>query len=102
VMVSGDIYLGIDPFFYFERLYNIPGIPELIYTWKIEEIGIETAPFIEWPNPSIAGKYFIRDESKLRRVSIAQTDAWSDDDGNADYLLTCRLMDELPTRCLGQ
>jgi hypothetical protein len=39
--------LGIDPFLYFENATEIKGIPALIYSWTIEDILIETAPFVE-------------------------------------------------------
>ena len=37
--VAAEVYLGIDPFFYFERLYTLPGMPPLIYSWRIKSIG---------------------------------------------------------------
>lgn len=89
VTVSGVIHFGVDPFFYFERLSKVPGIPSLIYTWQIEEIAIETAPFIEIADP-FGRMMMVRDQTKLRRVPIVKTDAWKDDNGMADYLLTCR------------
>src|SRR5690348_5160257 len=36
--VEGEIYLGIDPFFYFEYLHRIPGIPVLTYDWLVRGI----------------------------------------------------------------
>jgi hypothetical protein len=89
VIVSGGIHLGIDPFSYFERLYKLPGIPPLIYTWRIEGIAIETAPFVEAVD-SFGRKMQVRDQTKLRRVSVAKTNAWSDDNGMGEYVLTCR------------
>jgi hypothetical protein len=97
VTVSGELHLGVDPFFYFERLSQLPGIPPLVYEWRIEEVAIETAPFVESADPA-GQKVLVRDQSKLRRVPIARTDAWNDDHGNADYLLTCRRTDAAPTR----
>ena len=41
VAVSGELYLGVDPYFYFERLFRTPGMPPLIYEWQIEGIAIE-------------------------------------------------------------
>jgi hypothetical protein len=38
--VTGQITLGVDPFFYFEELNKIPDVPSLIYTWKIETIDL--------------------------------------------------------------
>lgn len=96
-IVSGDIWLGVDPFFYFERLFKTPNIPPLIYEWQIESIAMETAPFIETAD-SFGRKFMVRDQSQHRRVPIASTDAWKDDNGNADYLLTCRRTGVLPSK----
>ncbi|HEY0910162.1 MAG TPA: hypothetical protein VGD75_08005, partial [Bradyrhizobium sp.] len=45
--LCGKIFIGIDPFFYFERLAHQPGAPGLIYDWKIEKIEVQTSPLIE-------------------------------------------------------
>lgn len=73
--VAAEIYLGIDPFFYFEMLYALPKMPPLIYSWKISSICQQKAP------------------SK----AVTKTDAWKDDGGNAQYILTCSRLDEPPT-----
>jgi hypothetical protein len=93
--VSAEIYLGIDPFFYFERLYTLPKIPALIFSWNIISIGQQTAPFIETREPS-GQKVLIRDEKKLGYRLITETDAWKDDGGNAEYVLTCVLLSVPP------
>jgi hypothetical protein len=59
-----DIYLRIDPFFYFETLSQIPCVPPLIYSWRINSIFRETAPFIAAFSPS-GGTLHVRDQSKL-------------------------------------
>jgi hypothetical protein len=93
--VAAEIYLGIDPFFYFERLHTSPKIPALIYTWKINSIGQQTAPFIETSEPS-GRKILVRDEKKLGYKTVIKTDAWKDDGGNGDYVLTCGLLSVPP------
>jgi len=35
VRVSGTVYIGIDPFFYFERLKDEPGMPDLFREWTV-------------------------------------------------------------------
>lgn len=40
--VEGEIYLGIDPFFYFEYLHRMDGMPPLTYSWIVREIARET------------------------------------------------------------
>jgi len=93
--LAAEIYLGIDPFFYFERLFKLPKIPALIYTWKINSIGQQTAPFIETSEPS-GRKVLARDEKKLGYKTVLKTDAWQDDGGHSDYVLTCGLQSVPP------
>lgn len=45
--VRGELSLTIDPFFYFERLWKLPNVPALIYTWRLEELALNTTPWIE-------------------------------------------------------
>jgi hypothetical protein len=85
--VAAEIYLGIDPYFYFEHLCIRPGMPPLIYSWKINSIGQQTAPFIETHEPS-GQNIMARDETKLGLKALKRTDAWNDDDGHGEYILT--------------
>jgi len=94
-VVAAEIYLGIDPFFYFERLYRMPKIPALIYTWKINSIGQQTAPFIETSDPS-GQKVLVRDEEKRGYKTVTKTNAWKDDDGNGEYVLNSGLLSVPP------
>jgi hypothetical protein len=89
--ISAEIYLGIDPFFYFERLHKLPKIPPLIYSWKITSIDQQTAPFIEARAPS-GQRLLVRDEKKLGYKSMKKTDAWKDDGGRGEYVLRCNLL----------
>jgi hypothetical protein len=82
--MSGEIYVGVDPYFYFERLAHQPNAPGLIYDWKVEKIEMQTAPFVK------RERIIIRDTAQLGWNEIAQTDAWADDDGHAEYVLHCR------------
>lgn len=91
-IVSGEIYLGIDPFFYFEDLYKRPGIPPLIYEWELQEIMMETAPY----KRNASRNAFVRDASQLHRIPLTKTDASNDDNGNGDYVLICRKTDAPP------
>jgi len=88
--VKGGISLGVDPFFYFEMLHALPGMPPLIYSWRINSIRIQTAPFIK------KGNIFSRDEDKLGYKAIERTNAWKDDNGSGEYLLTCARLDIPP------
>ena len=93
--ISGDILISVDPFFYFESAYTCKNMPPLIYEWKIKQILMETAPFIEVIN-SYGGIQLVRDETRSNRILINKTDAWNDDDGLADYLLLCELVNPEP------
>jgi hypothetical protein len=93
--VTAKIYLGIDPFFYFERLYKLSGMRPLIYSWKINSIRQQTTPFIESREPS-GQKLRVRDETKLGYKKLEKTDAWKDDDGHGEYILNCIRFDIAP------
>lgn len=56
--VSGKIYVGIDPFDYFERLSLHHADPALIYDWDVTKIELETTPFVE------KGRVRLRDQSR--------------------------------------
>ena len=84
--VTAEIYLGIDPFFYFERLYTLSGMPPLVYSWRINSIAQQTVPFIEIREPP-GQTFLVRDERKLGYKAIQKTDAWNDDDGHGEYVL---------------
>ena len=92
--VSGEIYVGIDPFSYFETLAYRPNAPALIHDWRIDKIEMQTAPFIK------RGRTITRDTAQLGWKEIAQTNAWADDDGNAEYVLHCRRVSSTGRRTL--
>lgn len=83
--VQGEIMLGIDPFFYFEYLNKIPDIPLLTYQIGIEQILLEMTPWMEIPNRNM----IVRDKEKESFREVQKTDAWSDDNGHASYVLKC-------------
>jgi hypothetical protein len=82
VWLRGKMYLGIDPFFYFERLGHQSGAPPLVYDWKIEKICEQTAPLIE-----IKPRVMARDPAKLGWKEVDETNAWENPLG--EYLLYC-------------
>ncbi|MCB9653530.1 MAG: hypothetical protein H6729_05315 [Deltaproteobacteria bacterium] len=86
--VEGDLYLGIDPFGYFECLSKVPGMPPLSYRWLIREIQLETTPWVEGrlPNGAVSRE---RDDSKESFAPVSSTDAWHDDGGDGHYVMTC-------------
>jgi hypothetical protein len=79
--LRGKISIGIDPFFYFERLAHQPGAPALVYDWKIERIEVQTAPLIE-----VKPRVMQRDPTKPGWKEIRETSAWEDD---GEYLIHC-------------
>jgi hypothetical protein len=91
-VVRGRATLGVDPFFYFERLGADPAMPALIYTWDVARMLRQSAPLVE------SEGVFERDASQLDWAEIAATDAWADDGGSAEYVLECELLAEAPKR----
>jgi hypothetical protein len=83
--IHGAVELGIDPFFYFERIATQPDAPALIYDWTIEKIEMQTAPLIE-----VRPRLMERDPERLGWKEIDRTDAWNDDGGRAEYVLHCK------------
>lgn len=87
--VEGEIYLGIDPFFYFEYLKKVPEIPYLTYNLKIQQIYLETTPWIKKSDNIIA-----RATGKESFKLTSETNAWVDDNGHASYILKCLIIEE--------
>jgi hypothetical protein len=85
--VQGEIYLGVDHFYYFETLKKIPDMPSLTCRWKIKNIQLETTPWLR------DGNMLFRDSSRESFRNIERTDAWNDDGGRGHYLLTCERID---------
>jgi hypothetical protein len=94
---AGTVSLGVDPFFYFEGHAKRPDVPPAIYSWDITGLWRQSAPFFATNIPG-AGQVMVRDEERLGWMWLGKTDAWADDDGNADYLVRARLRPEAPTR----
>jgi GNAT superfamily N-acetyltransferase len=80
--IRGRASLGIDPFMYFERLYALPGMPPLLYAWRVNEI-------------------LRHDRSRSVLTPVEHTDAWHDDDGHAGYILVCDRFDIPPKVKIG-
>jgi hypothetical protein len=86
-----EINLAVDPFHYFEAIGKGHETLPLVYTWRINSVLRQTAPFIETIS-KYGGKLRTRDQSKLGYEKIPKTDAWHDDDGNGSYILQCDLL----------
>ncbi len=86
--VEGEVYLGIDPFFYFEELHSLPGMPALQYGWHIKNIFLETTPWLSRKDET--GRTILaRDARQESFVEVAETKAWDDDEGHGHYVLEC-------------
>ncbi len=86
--VAGEVYIGIDPFMYFEGLNKTPGMPSLTYEFRVDQLLLETTPWITTTDEN--GRTLTkRDEQKESFTEVAETDAWRDDNGHAHYILKC-------------
>jgi hypothetical protein len=82
--VQGQIGIGVDHFSYFESVARQTGAPALIFDWRVDAIEMDTAPLVE-----TKPRFFERDRNRQSWKSLRHTDAWKDDDGRAEYVLTC-------------
>jgi hypothetical protein len=91
--VSGRFHIGVDPFFYFERLKNEKGMPNLFRHWVVRRILLETTPWQE-STDAYGRKVITRDATRESFAAVPATDAWHHDGGNAHYVLECELRPE--------
>jgi hypothetical protein len=98
--VAGEVGLGIDYYYYMEFHHTWPQIPPLIYTWRIDRISQLSAPWILTTTPWGAPAR-MRDAARMSYVDIEQTRAWEDEEGHADYILHCVLLEATPRRPIG-
>ena len=85
--IEAEIYIGIDPFFYFEDFSKIKNFPSLSYRWEITKIELETTPLLE-----VKPKTFERDKNNESYKEITKTDAWNDFEGLAHYIFHCKIV----------
>ena len=81
---SGELYLNVDSFFYFETLAHDTDAPPLIYDWRIHRIEVETAPRI------LEDGLMIYDPDKRKRVGVQDTKA------GEDFILHCERLQVAP------
>lgn len=84
----GQVYLGVDPFFYFESLAREADAPALIYDWRIYRIEVETAPRF------LKDGLMIYDPDKRKRADVQDTK------GGEDFILHCERLPAPPQRRL--
>jgi hypothetical protein len=95
--VRGDLKFAVDPFFYFEQYYKIPGIPPLIYEWHINSIEQDTTPYIL----SNDGRMYIRDVSQCSSQAVHGTakDLITPDQG-PEFVFYCSRIETEPSHRL--
>jgi len=102
--VEGEIYLSIDPFFYFETLFSNPMMPALINRWRIDQILKTSAPLVKGKGPD-GKRALIADETRERSEAVVSTNA-PDDNSHANlkadrmswYVLVCKRIDATARR----
>jgi hypothetical protein len=94
--VRGELSFGVDPFFYFESLCKIPGIPALIYEWRIDSMEQDTTPYIL---SEVCGRPgYVRDESQrsFRQVRGSNQNVAEPRDICPAFLLHCTMLETAP------
>ncbi len=86
--IAGDLYLGVDPFFWAETHSRRPDVPDLYHRWRVSGILLETTPWRDEVDAS-GRAYKARIEGPRSFSPIERTQAWEDDGGNAHYILRC-------------
>jgi len=93
---AGRLSLEVDCYSYFEIHATKRGVPPAVYAWTITGIWRQTAPYI--PDLARGDNWLKRDPERAGWAWLDRTAAWSDDDGQAEYVLRCRLESDPPTR----
>jgi hypothetical protein len=96
--VAGGIRLGVDPFFYFERLSKLEGVPSLIYEWRIESIKQDTTPLIL--GEGCGRQVWLRDESRVSFAPVESTAEVipSSNDVVGSYVMQCTKLETAPMK----
>ena len=81
--LAGSIYLGVDPFVWFERYAQREDLPDLFYAWRVHEILQNTVP--QEGTAQAPPRQRGTEISTFR--SIPSANAREDDDGRAEYVL---------------
>lgn len=97
--LEGEISLHVDPFHYMDLLGKQPGMPALIYTWRVDEVQIATTPaiWVEASHPDYVGPddgpMALPDPDRESWRSVKRTETWAE---NGGYRLRCTLVDDNP------
>ncbi len=95
-VVEGNIRLGVDPFFYFEALAQLPSVPPLIYRWHIDAIEQDTTPYM------LKDGTYVPDEKHRAFAHIGATfeNVSRVNDVSPAYVLHCSKLDGPPQKVL--
>ena len=85
---EGEIWLGVDPFPYFEKRSSESGAPPLIFDWHIRRIEVETAPRI------LRDNLWVYDPAHLQLKDVEDTRE------GEDFVLHCELLTTPPRHTL--
>jgi hypothetical protein len=94
--IGGEGIFGVDLFFYFERLRQVPGMPPLIFDWHINSIDQETTPLTL---SKVCDRLtYIRDEAQRSFGAVLGTDETLTQfpDICPEYVLRCTRLEEPP------
>jgi hypothetical protein len=90
--VEGEIFVGIDPFFYMEYLHKMPEMPNLYYDWKVAAISRDDTPCLSTVNER-GGVTFTRDPDRAHWTQVQKTLASEEGEGHSSYVLRCDVGD---------
>jgi hypothetical protein len=85
---SGELSLHVDPYFYFRDFARQPGIPPLIYRWRVERILLDITPMIEAVDEQ-GRKISWPDDTRQEYVEIPATEKRDSAYENKNCLLEC-------------
>lgn len=103
--LSGEVHLNVDHFAYMDELSKRDGMPAMIYTWRIDEIRLDTSPSIEVEHGHPLhvgpdeGPVRVSDPDRKRWRNLDATDMWGDD---GSYTLRCTLLESKPVRSMAR
>jgi hypothetical protein len=96
-IVQGNLSFGVDPFFYLEQHFKIPGIPPLIYEWRVNSIEQDMTPYIF----SKERQLYFRDESQTRYEEVRSTSKeFITLDQGPEFILFCSKLGTEPSHKL--
>jgi hypothetical protein len=90
--VEGEVFVGIDPFFYREYLHKVPDMPNLCYGWRVIAISRIDTPWLSTVNER-GGVTFTHDPARAQWTQVQKTLAWEEGEGRSSYVLGCDVGD---------